>query len=219
MAPRSEPGTAAAGTLHGMTDEPGRVQTPEGPGPVTPEGPGPVTPDGCPVDVYLRLPAAGEPDLIDGAIPPQARILELGCGAGRLANVLAARGHRVTGVDESAEMLRHLRGVAAVPERIEDLRLGESFDVVLLPSNLLSTVPAETRRRFLDTCASHLAPGGMVLVQWFPPRVGGRPDRAPVDGRGVVQRHVGPRVEAGRVLPDGKDPVTGRDQRERLALS
>ncbi|WP_436533942.1 class I SAM-dependent methyltransferase [Actinoplanes sp. HUAS TT8] len=99
-----------------------------------------VTPDGCPVEVYLRLPPNGEPDLIDRAVEPGSRILELGCGTGRLANELAARGHRVTGVDESAAMLRHLRGVTPVQARIEELRLAERFDVVLLAANLISTL-------------------------------------------------------------------------------
>ncbi|GGN88168.1 hypothetical protein GCM10010112_71400 [Actinoplanes lobatus] len=78
------------------------------------DGGGVVTPDGCTVEVYLHLPANGEPDLIDRAVPEGSRILELGCGTGRLANVLAARGHDVVGVDESAAMLSHLRGVTPV---------------------------------------------------------------------------------------------------------
>ncbi|MBM7784189.1 hypothetical protein [Tenggerimyces flavus] len=32
-------------------------------------GPGAITPDGCPVDLYLRLPAGREPDLIQSAVP------------------------------------------------------------------------------------------------------------------------------------------------------
>jgi SAM-dependent methyltransferase len=128
-----------------------------------------VTPDGCAVEVYLHLPANGEPDLIDRVVPTGSRILELGCGTGRLANVLAARGHDVVGVDESAAMLSHLRGVAPVRARIEGLQLGDTFDVVVLAAQLLSTVDLEQRRRFLNTCERHLAPDGTLIVQWFPP--------------------------------------------------
>jgi SAM-dependent methyltransferase len=130
---------------------------------------GAVTPDGCPVEVYLRLPAGGEPDLIHGSIPPNSRLLELGCGTGRLVNPLVDRGHRVTGVDESPAMLAHVRGVIPVLARIEDLQLGETFDAVLLAGNLISTVPAARRHQFLVTCRRHLAVDGILIVQWLPP--------------------------------------------------
>ena len=39
------------------------------------------------------------------ALPENVDILELGCGSGRLSRALASRGHRVTGVDISSEML------------------------------------------------------------------------------------------------------------------
>src|SRR3954454_14234764 len=38
--------------------------------------------------------------------PTPGRLLDLGCGTGRVAIPLAGRGHRVTAVDLSAEMLR-----------------------------------------------------------------------------------------------------------------
>jgi SAM-dependent methyltransferase len=130
---------------------------------------GVVTPDGCAVEVYLHLPANGEPDLIDRVVPAGSRILELGCGTGRLANVLAARGHDVVGVDESAAMLSHLHGVTPVCARIEGLRLGHAFDAVVLAAHLLSTVDPEQRQRFLHTCERNLAPDGILIAQWFPP--------------------------------------------------
>src|SRR3954454_9707739 len=39
-------------------------------------------------------------------VSPPARILDLCCGTGKLAGVLAGRGYRVTGVDSSAAMLK-----------------------------------------------------------------------------------------------------------------
>jgi SAM-dependent methyltransferase len=39
--------------------------------------------------------------------PPGRRTLDLGCGEGRVARDLSARGHRVTGVDAAPTMLRH----------------------------------------------------------------------------------------------------------------
>ncbi|MFK3983372.1 class I SAM-dependent methyltransferase [Micromonospora sp. NPDC050397] len=133
-------------------------------------GRGVITPDGCAVEVYLRLPPNGEPEIVNGVIPAGATILELGCGTGRLSNPLAEFGHRVVGVDESPAMLAHLRQVEPVPARIEDLRLDRRFDVVLLASHLVNTPTDEQLRRFLVTCRHHLAPGGQLIAQWHPPR-------------------------------------------------
>ncbi|WP_163508863.1 class I SAM-dependent methyltransferase [Fodinicola acaciae] len=73
-------------------------------------GQGPITPDGCAVDLYAQLPPAGEPEIVHAAIPPGGSVLELGCGTGRILRPLAAMGHDVVGVDESAEMLSHAAG-------------------------------------------------------------------------------------------------------------
>ncbi|WP_220182865.1 class I SAM-dependent methyltransferase [Sphaerisporangium album] len=73
-------------------------------------GPGAITPDGCAVDYYATLKPRGEPERIHAAIPEGASILELGAGAGRITHSLLALGHEVVAVDESAEMLAHIRG-------------------------------------------------------------------------------------------------------------
>jgi SAM-dependent methyltransferase len=41
--------------------------------------------------------------------PPRGRTLELGCGEGRIARDLAARGHRVVGIDAAPSLLRLAR--------------------------------------------------------------------------------------------------------------
>ena len=38
-------------------------------------GPGAITPDGCAVELYARLPAGAEPDIVAAAVPEGARIL------------------------------------------------------------------------------------------------------------------------------------------------
>lgn len=125
-----------------------------------------MTPDGSPVPVYLALPAGNEPAIIDAAVPPGARILELGCGVGRLTRVLLALGHQVTAVDESAVMLAHVTGARSVHAPIAGLRLGERFDAVVLASHLIN---AAGRADLLATCAAHAEPSGVVLVQRFDP--------------------------------------------------
>lgn len=128
-------------------------------------GPGPITPDGCAVDLYLRLPVGGEPDVIEGAVPAGATILELGCGVGRVTHALLARGFTVTAVDESPKMLEHVTGARTVCSPIESLELAERFDVVMLASFLVHTADPATRQALLATCRRHVKDGGSVLIQ------------------------------------------------------
>lgn len=128
-------------------------------------GPGAITPDGCAVELYSRLPAGAEPDIVAAAVPEGARILELGSGVGRMTHPLLERGYTVTAVDESAEMLEHVRGARTVHSPIEDLDLGERFDAVMLASFLVHTGDVEVRRALLRTCARHVEEDGCVLIQ------------------------------------------------------
>jgi len=128
-------------------------------------GPGAITPDGCAVELYARLPVGEEPDIIAAAVPPGARILELGCGVGRMTHPLLQRGFRVTAVDESADMLERVRGARTIRVPIENLRLDETFDVVLLASFLVHAGDEEVRRGLLRTCVRHVAADGCVLIQ------------------------------------------------------
>lgn len=128
-------------------------------------GPGAITPDGCAVELYTRLPVGAEPDIIAGAVPAGAHILELGSGVGRMTHALLQRGFTVTAVDESAEMLAHVRGARTICGAIEKLDLDEKFDVVMLASFLVHAGDIEVRRGLLRTCARHVAEGGCVLIQ------------------------------------------------------
>ncbi|MGW0810202.1 class I SAM-dependent methyltransferase [Nonomuraea sp. NPDC002799] len=131
-------------------------------------GPGPITPDGSPVDFYSVLQPSGEPELVAQVTPPGGRVLELGAGVGRVTHPLVALGFDVVAVDESAEMLARVRGARTVLGRVEELRLDERFDTVILASQLVNTVDEVARGEFIATCARHVEPGGAVLVQWMP---------------------------------------------------
>ncbi|MGW2743396.1 class I SAM-dependent methyltransferase [Streptomyces sp. NPDC001450] len=128
-------------------------------------GPGAITPDGCAVELYTRLPVGDEPDVIAAAVPARAHILELGSGVGRMTHPLLERGFTVTAVDESAEMLAHVRGARTICGPIERLDLDERFDVVMLASFLVHNGDVEVRRGMLRACARHVAKGGCVLIQ------------------------------------------------------
>ncbi|MEU5051366.1 class I SAM-dependent methyltransferase [Streptomyces sp. NPDC021096] len=128
-------------------------------------GPGAITPDGCAVDLYLRLPVWDEPDIIERAAPPAARILELGSGVGRVTHPLVERGFTVTAVDESPQMLERVSGARTVHSPIEELELDERFDVVVLGSFLVHAGDPRVAHGLLRTCRRHVTDDGCVLIQ------------------------------------------------------
>jgi SAM-dependent methyltransferase len=137
--------------------------------PAVPGGGAVAAPDGSPVDLYRLLPGDREAAIVSAAAGPGATVLELGCGAGRVTHPLVAFGHRVTAVDESPAMLACVTGAETVLADAADLDLGRRFDAVVLASHLVDTPVADLRRRLLATCARHVAPGGVVLVERHEP--------------------------------------------------
>lgn len=131
----------------------------------------PIAPDGSPVGLYRMLPPGVEPEIITAVSPPTAPILELGCGAGRITHALVAAGHPVVAVDQSADMLEHVRGARTVLSDIESLDLGERFPVVTLGSCLVNM--PNLGERFVDTCRRHVADDGIALVQRTSPEWAG----------------------------------------------
>ena len=120
------------------------------------------------MDFYALMPAFGEPEIVHEGAGAGASILELGSGAGRVTHPLIALGHQVVAVDESPEMLAHVRGAETVCARIEGLDLGRRFGAVLLASHLINA-DDETRSTFLDVCRRHVADDGCVIVQQHSP--------------------------------------------------
>jgi SAM-dependent methyltransferase len=97
-----------------------------------------------------------------------ASVLEIGCGAGRLARAIAARGARVTGLDASPEMIRLARDRTRAGDRVE-LVCGdfaalvlarEAYDCVVSVTTL-HHLPAEPA---LSRMKSLLQPGGVLVV-------------------------------------------------------
>jgi ubiquinone/menaquinone biosynthesis C-methylase UbiE len=117
------------------------------------------------VDFYARLSAS-----------KCERVLELGCGNGRVLLELAARGINVVGVDRSQRMLTELLRKAA--SRALDVRtcamdvrrlgFGVRFDVVLCPYSLVTYMIDERDAvQMLDEVNRVLAPGGVAVVDAF----------------------------------------------------
>jgi S-adenosylmethionine-dependent methyltransferase len=114
---------------------------------------------------------------LDAHLPsPPLRVLDVGCGQGTQALRLARRGHQVTGLDPSAELLGRLRRdlAAEAPEvqarvrvlhaaadQIPRLLQPASFDTVLCHGVLMYlTDPVPV----LDAVATVTAPGGLVSL-------------------------------------------------------
>jgi len=98
-------------------------------------------------------------------------LLDLGCGSGRVALDLAARGHEVTGVDSERALVGALRARAAglaVRTEIADARslaLGRRFGLVMAPMQVAQLMGgAGGRARLLDAAHRHLEPGGRLAV-------------------------------------------------------
>jgi SAM-dependent methyltransferase len=98
-------------------------------------------------------------------------VLDLGCGTGMFAATLAARGHRVTGVDPARAMLDIARAredggrVTWVKADARMLRLGRRFDTVLMIGHAFQTLlTRDDRAAVLATIARHLNPGGRFFL-------------------------------------------------------
>lgn len=100
-----------------------------------------------------------------------SRAVDLGCGTGTLARLLASRGVRVTGVDPDPEMLRVAR--ARDPEGRVDWRLGHS-DVVDPDSAELAVMSGHVAQVFtgdgdwlaaLRDLRRALVPGGLLAFE------------------------------------------------------
>jgi SAM-dependent methyltransferase len=120
---------------------------------------------------------------------PPARILDAGSGPGLYAVPLAALGYHVTGVDVSAEALRHARGLARntrlpgsarfVRADLRDVQLPPAgFDAALLVYFVLEAFPRAEQPAVLTRIASALAAGGIVVAEMRlrPPQPPGRLD-------------------------------------------
>jgi len=101
-----------------------------------------------------------------------ARVLDLGCGTGSLAVLLAQAGHEVTGIDTSAQMLALARAKAAAAGVGVDLAHGDAADPPLRPSSVDVVLcrhvlwSLDDRDAVLANWTRLLRPGGrLVLVE------------------------------------------------------
>jgi SAM-dependent methyltransferase len=135
----------------------------------------------------------GEARLLDALLRRDldrpGRVLDAGCGTGRVALELARRGHRVVGVDLDQSMLEQARAASAgagldvrwVHGDLLDLgRLveGQAFDLVAAPGNVLVYLTPGTEPEVVAALAAALRPGGLLVAGFAHDRHVSRADYA-----------------------------------------
>ena len=97
------------------------------------------------------------------------RVLEVGCGAGRVLGYLVALGGDVHGIDLSQAMVDHCRqAYPAATVSVGDLgavtkAVAGRFDVILAADNVLDVFDDTERRRVLSDLRGLLAPDGLLI--------------------------------------------------------
>jgi ubiquinone/menaquinone biosynthesis C-methylase UbiE len=112
----------------------------------------------------------GEADLVAGLVgKPPARILDAGCGTGRVAIELARRGYETVGIDVEASMLDAARAKAPDLEWVlGDLASAElpddRFDLIVAAGNVMIFLELGTEAAVVRNLARTVAPGGLVVA-------------------------------------------------------
>jgi SAM-dependent methyltransferase len=115
----------------------------------------------------------GEARLLDAMLARGSRVLDAGCGPGRVGAELAARGHFVVGVDADPELIEAARadhpGSTWLVGDLAELDLaaegqGQAFDAAVLAGNVMPFLAPGTEPTVLARIAAHLRGDGLVVI-------------------------------------------------------
>ncbi|WP_184833240.1 class I SAM-dependent methyltransferase [Allocatelliglobosispora scoriae] len=115
----------------------------------------------------------GEARLIDAMLPRGSRILDAGCGQGRIGGYLAGVGHDVVGVDLDPVLVaaaqrdhpgaRWLVGDLGTLD-LPSLGIDEGFDAIVCAGNVVTFLATGARRDVLRAMRAHLRDGGRAVI-------------------------------------------------------
>ena len=116
---------------------------------------------------------AGEARLVDAMLPRSSRVLDAGCGFGRVGGFLSRVGHEVVGVDVDPVLIGTARqdhpeahwivGDLA-PLDLPTLGVTEPFDAIVCAGNVVTFLARSTRGEVLRRFRLHLRDDGRVAV-------------------------------------------------------
>jgi SAM-dependent methyltransferase len=115
----------------------------------------------------------GEAAFCAGLVPPGSRILDAGCGTGRVALRLAELEYDCAGVDLDEDMLQvakergpHLPWVAAdlASPDLPTLLGSAQYDLVVAAGNVFPFLAEDTETAVLANLATLLRPGGLLVA-------------------------------------------------------
>jgi ubiquinone/menaquinone biosynthesis C-methylase UbiE len=116
---------------------------------------------------------AAESALVERFLPPGGTVLDLGCGNGRVALALAARGFQVEGLDISPSMIDEARAAAAAAGVDGRFRVGDAvnlpqdeneLDAVVFACNGIGHLTRDGKVACLVELQRVLRPGGVALL-------------------------------------------------------
>ena len=115
----------------------------------------------------------GEARLVDAMAPRNARVLDAGCGPGRLGGELAERGHTVVGVDVDPVLIEAAKedfpGATWLLQDLAELDLAGAgveagFDVIVGAGNVMPFLAPSTRQTVLANLTAVLAADGRIVM-------------------------------------------------------
>ncbi|MGB8380361.1 MAG: class I SAM-dependent methyltransferase [Dermatophilaceae bacterium] len=130
------------------------------------------------VNRFRRLAAdgvdiVGEARTVDAMLERGSRVLDAGCGPGRIGAHLHGVGHTVVGVDVDPVLIAAAEADYPGPTwLVADLGtldlaahgIPEPFDAIVCAGNVMTFVAPTTRRDVLDRLYQHLAPQGRAVI-------------------------------------------------------